>query len=680
MSTADRINAILKRIAENKHTDADLQMLRQLIVTNDSQSIKQLGKYNTSIVTGKEIQIGDRTYSNWDNGAIADFVTTVRATNKENPNPEYFRTIEACKERNSLEHYFKYILLNLREQQHLELQRNAFKNGRLFNYIARISEFDLGQAIKSEAYLFFSEFSSINKAILQQYSSQCLQIAKAAINPSNKDNSNLSYIYFAIAIVDCLNEEVIDSILTTNPIEDNIDSRWYKIPVVCELSKQKLYFYEKSQDLGKKIWKESRIFIKNYLSFPDLQKILNRIKNHEYSYEDITVLRELILADRHQTVLQLSKYNINLGDGKDIHIGDRIYQEWDDKAIQALVKAIREAGWQCIANLTENDYTQVENQATGIGLIDKLAKQLTDFSQQSTMRYGLKLAFSPNSDREYFVSSGNQVIKRWQINSWEILQEISVPFSLTDTFDLWFTSVAISPDCQFIAACKAYQIYVWQLGKEKPIYTFGKTLLSNFFDVFGFDSVTFSPDGKILATNDNQNIKLWSVETGKEVATLSGHSDKVTCVAFNPNNGRILASCSYDKTIKLWDIQTKRCLGTLTNHRDSIYTLVFSPDGEMLASGSNDNTIRIWYPNTGEMPQTLRHHSDGVTCLVFHPNGKSLFSGSNDKAIIEWTVEGEVLSVFSEQHPRGVTSIAISPDGETLISAGRDQTIKVWRR
>lgn len=417
-----------------------------------------------------------------------------------------------------------------------------------------------------------------------------------------------------------------------------------------------------------------------------LEAIILKITSNTHTDADISTLRQILEDYKNHGLTQLSKYNVSIANGKDIHIGDRIYQQWDDRAIQALVKAIKEVGWQCIRNLTENDYTQVENQATGIGLIDKLAKQLTDFSQQSVMRYGLKLAFSSNctvnriNDREYFVSSGNQVIKRWQINSWKILQEISVSFSLTDTFDLWFTSVAVSPDGQLIAACKAYQIYVWRLGEEKPLYTFGKTLLSNFLDVFGFDSVTFSPNGKILVANDNQNIKLWNMETGKEVATLSGHTDKVTCVAFNPSDGRILASCSYDKTVKLWDIETKRCLGTLSDHRDSVYTLAFSPDGEILASGSNDNTIRLWSPNTGAMPKTLRHHADGVTCLVFHPNGKSLFSGSNDKAIAEWTIEGEILSVFPEKHPIGVTSIAISPDGATLISAGRDQTIKVWKR
>ena len=46
---------------------------------------------------------------------------------------------------------------------------------------------------------------------------------------------------------------------------------------------------------------------------------------------------------------------------------------------------IQKVIWQCVANLTEKDFTQVENKSTGIGIIDKLAKQLTNISQQSVM-------------------------------------------------------------------------------------------------------------------------------------------------------------------------------------------------------------------------------------------------------------------------------------------------------
>ncbi|MEH2105935.1 hypothetical protein [Nostoc sp.] len=97
---------------------------------------------------------------------------------------------------------------------------------------------------------------------------------------------------------------------------------------------------------------------------------MHRVEKGQQTDEDITFLRQLLLAGDRQFVQQLGKYNVNIGEGKEIHIGDRIYQQWDEQAIQALVKAIQKVTWLCVANLTENDYTQVESQSTGIGIIN----------------------------------------------------------------------------------------------------------------------------------------------------------------------------------------------------------------------------------------------------------------------------------------------------------------------
>ncbi len=46
-------------------------------------------------------------------------------------------------------------------------------------------------------------------------------------------------------------------------------------------------------------------------------------------------------------------------------------------------------------------------------------------------------------------------------------------------------------------------------------------------------SVAFSPDGKVLASGAWDNtIKLWDVASGRELLTLSGHTEPVTPVAF----------------------------------------------------------------------------------------------------------------------------------------------------
>ncbi|MEH2425414.1 MAG: hypothetical protein V7K48_32285 [Nostoc sp.] len=73
-----------------------------------------------------------------------------------------------------------------------------------------------------------------------------------------------------------------------------------------------------------------------------LKQILNRVENGQQTDEDITFLHQQLLAGDRQVASQLGKYNVNIGEGKEIHIGDRIYQQWDKEAMEALVKVIQE--------------------------------------------------------------------------------------------------------------------------------------------------------------------------------------------------------------------------------------------------------------------------------------------------------------------------------------------------
>ncbi len=69
-------------------------------------------------------------------------------------------------------------------------------------------------------------------------------------------------------------------------------------------------------------------------------------------------------------------------------------------------------------------------------------------------------------------------------------------------------------------------------------------------------SVSFSPDGKYLASgSDDYTVKLWSIESQKEQATLRGHLHTVTSVGFSPD-GKYLASGSYDNTANLWSVES----------------------------------------------------------------------------------------------------------------------------
>ena len=109
-------------------------------------------------------------------------------------------------------------------------------------------------------------------------------------------------------------------------------------------------------------------------------------------------------------------------------------------------------------------------------------------------------------------------------------------------------------------------------------------------------SIAFSPDGKTLTLasgSRNDTIVLWDIATKQEIATFTGHSDRVYSVAFS-SDGKTLASGSDDNTIKLWDIATKQEIATLKGHSSFVTSVAFSPDGKTLASGSDDDTIKLW--------------------------------------------------------------------------------------
>ena len=254
----------------------------------------------------------------------------------------------------------------------------------------------------------------------------------------------------------------------------------------------------------------------------------------------------------------------------------------------------------------------------------------------------------------------------------------------------WVCSVAWNNNQKILASGSEDEtIKLWEVDTGREILTIrGHSGYVN--------SVAFSPDGKILASgSDDKTIRIWEVQTGKLLCILGnwnrgeyfGHSGGVTAIAFHPN-GQTLASASKDKNVKIWqlgddilDPNFGKVKSTLTGHSRPVRAIAFSPDGKTLASGSEDNTIKIWDLNLGNTVKNLCNYYQGVHYIYavdFSPDSNILASGGRDRNIKIWQIyQGEILQTL-EGHSSDIRQVTFSPQGDLIASGSEDGTIKIW--
>ena len=160
-----------------------------------------------------------------------------------------------------------------------------------------------------------------------------------------------------------------------------------------------------------------------------------------------------------------------------------------------------------------------------------------------------------------------------------------------------------------------------------------------------------APDGKTaISASEDKTLKIWDTESGRELKTLTGHTNSVTAVAIAPD-GKTAISGSWDNTSDMWDTESDTDSG---------------------------DTLKIWDTESGTELRTLTGHTSSVTAVAIAPNSHIAVSASEDYTLKIWDLlSGKEVASFSGDY--GFNCCAIAPDGVTVVAGDRSGRVHFLR-
>ncbi|HQR06654.1 MAG TPA: hypothetical protein PLN21_07525 [Gemmatales bacterium] len=294
-----------------------------------------------------------------------------------------------------------------------------------------------------------------------------------------------------------------------------------------------------------------------------------------------------------------------------------------------------------------------------------------------------------------FTSDGKQVIgvtfrgkgHIWDVGSGEPTVELPQQQYIVP-------SVAISPDGKHCMIGSMHQFKVCNIktGEEVLIQPMNKASL--------LWSVLYTRDGKRAVVSGSFGmIRLYDLEKKELVREYEGFKARVWSTSLS-SDGKLLAAGSgsvfdkqmpQDNSIRLWEVETGKEVKRLIGHSSDVRRVLFHPDGKHLVSCSFDKTIRLWNLDTGKEVRKFEGHQAFVEGIQISRDGKRLYScsgsvldggeraPSNDHSIIVWDIATSKQLVRMVAHQAQVKNIALSPDSTMLASCSEDGTVRLWK-
>lgn len=245
-------------------------------------------------------------------------------------------------------------------------------------------------------------------------------------------------------------------------------------------------------------------------------------------------------------------------------------------------------------------------------------------------------------------------------------------------------AVAFSPDGKLLASVagnmqnRRSEFFLWDTESGKTLYAFdtGSDYLAD---------ICFHPDGSMVAVaggfSQSVNLQLWDVPTRTLVRKFVGQ-EAVKSIAFS-SDGKYLVSGGLDKTVRIWEVQSGQLVQTLSGHQYFVLDIEVSKDGKWIISSAGDynkkvGEVKVWETKSGRLVQTIKGLPYPVNAIALCNNNQHLVTAGENGTLKIWDFEkGTEIRDLTEPYTN-IETISISDDGKYLLTSGENRSIKLW--
>jgi len=209
------------------------------------------------------------------------------------------------------------------------------------------------------------------------------------------------------------------------------------------------------------------------------------------------------------------------------------------------------------------------------------------------------------------------------------------------------------------------------------------------------ESVTFSKDGTLIvasggAVSEFGEIQIWDTHRRELIRSIKGSNDTFYGVSISPNNQQVAVGCA-DKLVRVFNIadgiEVMRC----DNHLDWVFGSAFTNDGLRLATVSRDKAAKLIDIASGHLIDDVNQSRDPLICLTRHPIENLIATGGTEGKIRLFKMEprGGRLSegdnkeesfVREFEHMASpIQSIAFSPDGINIACSALSGEVRIFK-